>query len=54
MKLTTDLHLELKLKMHGGYASTPTYMFMAWCLIKHRVNFIRLIRHCERDSKHIL
>jgi hypothetical protein len=53
MKLTTDLHLVLKLRMHGAYASTPTYMFMVWYLIKHRVNFIRFVCRCEQDSKRI-
>ena len=29
MKLTTDLHLVLRLIMRGSYTATPTYVFMA-------------------------
>jgi len=24
----------------GSYTSTPQYVFMAWCLVKHGNNFI--------------
>jgi hypothetical protein len=33
------LHLALRLKMHGAVLLLPQYVFMAWCLVKHRVNF---------------
>jgi hypothetical protein len=28
-----------KLKMRGGISPLPQYIFMAWCLVKHRDNF---------------
>jgi hypothetical protein len=36
VKLTTDIHLVQRLKMNE--ASTPPYVFMAWCLVKHRIH----------------
>jgi hypothetical protein len=29
-------------KKHGGMPPVPRYLFMAWCLIKHKDNFILL------------
>jgi hypothetical protein len=34
MKLTTDLHLLPRLRMHGVITTLP-YVLMTWCLIKH-------------------
>jgi len=33
MKLTTYLHLVLRLRMCGAVHQFPQYVFMAWCLI---------------------
>jgi len=35
LKLTTHFHLVPRLRMRS-YTSIPQYVFMAWCLIKHR------------------
>jgi hypothetical protein len=35
VKLTSHLHLAPRWR----YTSTPQYVFMAWCLVKHRDNF---------------
>jgi hypothetical protein len=39
MKLTTHLHLVAISKNAWSYTSTPQYVFMAWCLVKHKDNF---------------
>jgi len=39
MKLTTQLHLMLRLRMHGAIPPLQQYVFTAWCLVKHRDNF---------------
>jgi hypothetical protein len=39
VKLTTHLHLVPRWKNAWSYTSTPQYVFMAWCLVKHRDNF---------------
>jgi len=39
VKLTTQLHLVLRLRMCGAVAPVPKYNFMAWCLVKHSNNF---------------
>jgi hypothetical protein len=39
MKLTTHLHLVPKSRMHGAIPPLPQYVFMAWCLVKHRDKF---------------
>jgi hypothetical protein len=39
MKLTTDLHQVLRSKNAWSYTSTLPYIFMVWCLVKHRDNF---------------
>jgi hypothetical protein len=35
VKLTTHLHLEPS-KKAWSYTSIPQYIFLAWCLVKHR------------------
>jgi hypothetical protein len=37
--LTTQLHLVPSSKNTWRYVSTPEYVFMVWCLVKHRNNF---------------
>jgi hypothetical protein len=32
-----NLHLVPRLRMRGAIPSLPHYVFMAWCLVKHRV-----------------
>jgi hypothetical protein len=39
VKLTTHLHLMPRSKNAWSYTSTPQYVFMAWCLVKHREIF---------------
>jgi hypothetical protein len=39
MKLTTHLHLVPRSKNERSYTSTLPYVFIAWCLVKHRDNF---------------
>jgi hypothetical protein len=39
VKLTTHLHLVPRSKNEWSYTSTPQYVFMEWCLVKHRDNF---------------
>jgi hypothetical protein len=36
VKLTTHLHLVPRSKNAWRYTSTPQYVFMAWCLVKHK------------------
>jgi hypothetical protein len=36
VKLTTHLHLVPKSRMHGAILPLLQYVFMAWCLVKHR------------------
>jgi hypothetical protein len=36
MKLTTHLHLVPRSRMRGAISPLPQYVFMAWCLVKHR------------------
>jgi hypothetical protein len=40
VKLTTHLHLVPRSKNAWIYNFTPQYVFMAWCLVKIRNNFI--------------
>jgi len=40
MKLTTLLLLVLRLRMRGAIPPLPQYVFVEWCLVKHRDNFI--------------
>jgi predicted membrane channel-forming protein YqfA (hemolysin III family) len=40
MKLATHLHLVPRSKSEWSYTSIPQYVFMAWCSVKHRDNFI--------------
>jgi hypothetical protein len=39
VKLTTHLHLMPTSRMSGTIPPLPQYVFMAWCLVKHRDNF---------------
>jgi len=34
MKLTTNLHLVPRLRMHGAIPQLPQYALMAWCSVK--------------------
>jgi hypothetical protein len=40
VKLTTHLHLVPRLRKREAIPPLPQYVFMAWCLVKHRGNFI--------------
>jgi hypothetical protein len=42
VKLTTHLHLVPRSRMSGAIPPFPLYIFMAWCLVKHRDNFTLL------------
>jgi hypothetical protein len=44
VKLTIHLHLLSRLRM-WSYTSSPSYIFMAYCLIKHKENFTFLPIH---------
>jgi hypothetical protein len=37
--LTTNFHLMPRLRRIGAIPQLPQYIFMAWCLVKHRDNF---------------
>jgi hypothetical protein len=37
MKLPTHLHLVSRLRMRGAIYPLPQYVFMSWCLIKHKL-----------------
>jgi hypothetical protein len=39
VKLTTHLHLVPRSRMRGSIPPLSQYVFMAWCLVKHRYNF---------------
>jgi hypothetical protein len=39
VKLTTHLHLVPRSRLRGAIPPLPQYVFMAWCLVKHRDNF---------------
>jgi hypothetical protein len=39
MKLTTQLHLVPRSSMHTAIPPLHQYVFMAWCLVKHKENF---------------
>jgi hypothetical protein len=40
VKLTTHLHVMLRLRLHGAIHPLPLYVFMAWCLIKQSDKFV--------------
>jgi hypothetical protein len=40
VKPTTHLHLVPKSRMHGAITPLPLYVFMEWCLVKHRDNYV--------------
>jgi hypothetical protein len=37
VKLTTHLHLVQRSRMRGAKPPLPQYIFMAWCIVKHRI-----------------
>jgi hypothetical protein len=39
VKLTTHINLVPRSRMRGAIPPFPQYVFMAWCLVKHRDNF---------------
>jgi hypothetical protein len=39
VKLTTPLHLVPRSRVRGAIRPFPQYVFMVWCLVKHRDNF---------------
>jgi hypothetical protein len=39
MKLTTQFHIVLRLRMHGVIPPLPQYIFITWCSVKHKKNF---------------
>jgi hypothetical protein len=39
VKLTTHLHLVPRSRMRGVIPPLPQYVFMAWCLVKHKNKF---------------
>jgi hypothetical protein len=43
VKLTTHLHLVPKSRMRGAIHPLPQYVFMVWCLVKHRDNFTEIL-----------
>jgi hypothetical protein len=51
VKLTTQLLLVLRSKMRGAILPLPQYVFMAWCLVKHRDNFTFIITSYLRISE---
>jgi hypothetical protein len=53
VKLTTHLHLVPTLWMHGATTPVPQYIFKAWCLIKHKENYLPFYIHtglCNTDD----
>jgi len=38
VNLTTDLHLVPRSRLRGAIPSLPQYVFIAWCVVKHRDN----------------
>jgi hypothetical protein len=49
VKLTTHPHLSAEIKIAWSYTPTPQYVFMAWCLVKHRGKFTFTLA-CLRDE----
>jgi hypothetical protein len=43
VKLTTHLHQVPRLRIGGAILPFVQYVFMAWCFVKHRDNFLPLI-----------
>jgi len=39
VKLTTHFHVVPRLRIRAAITLLPQYVFMAWCLVKHRDNF---------------
>jgi len=45
MKMFTEHHLTMTVKNVLSYTSNPPYIFMAWCLTKHSVDFMVRYKH---------
>jgi hypothetical protein len=43
-----------EVKNARNYTSTPQYVFMAWCLVKHRDNFTFFTKLISRGSQNIV
>jgi hypothetical protein len=43
-----------EIKNAWSYTSTPQYVFMAWCLVKHKDNFTFLIASCTEHAQEML
>jgi len=56
VKLTTHLHLVLRLRMRGAIPPLPhmSQCLMAWCLVKHRDNFTFTLPLVWRVCEHTL
>jgi hypothetical protein len=39
-----------EVKNEWSYTSTPKYVFMAWCLVKHRDNFTFTFKYRKKNS----
>jgi hypothetical protein len=42
VRLTTHLHLVPRLRKHGVVPPLPQYVFMVWCVVKHRDVYLYL------------
>jgi hypothetical protein len=51
VKLSTHLDLMPRLRMRGAIPPLPQYVFMAWCLVKHRNNFTSAGEYRDRTLK---
>jgi len=49
VNITTDRHLVPKLRKRGAVPPLLRYIFMAWCLFKHRENFTFIWRLCRSE-----
>jgi hypothetical protein len=50
IKLTIHLHLVPRPRMCGAMPPLTQYIFMAWCLVKHRDNFIFTLYYWSRGN----
>jgi hypothetical protein len=50
MKLTTHLHIVPRSRMCGAIPPFPQYVFLAWCLVKHRDNFTFIYSKAQTSS----
>jgi hypothetical protein len=49
VKLTTHLHIVSRSRLRGAIPPLPQYVFIAWCLVKHRDNFTFTYLMTQRD-----